>query len=64
MRKRRTLAALAAVALALRSPPVLYNKELLAKAGATTVPRTWDEFLALCHKLKGAGDTMDLRRTV
>ena len=33
---------------------VLYNKDLLAKAGATTIPQTWDEFLALCHKLKDA----------
>jgi raffinose/stachyose/melibiose transport system substrate-binding protein len=36
---------------------VLYNKDLLAKAGATTIPQTWDEFLALCHKLKDAGIT-------
>jgi raffinose/stachyose/melibiose transport system substrate-binding protein len=36
---------------------ILYNKDLLAKAGATTIPQTWDEFLALCHKLKDAGVT-------
>ncbi|TCO40561.1 raffinose/stachyose/melibiose transport system substrate-binding protein [Kribbella antiqua] len=36
---------------------VLYNKDLLAKVGATTIPQTWDEFLALCHKLKDAGVT-------
>lgn len=36
---------------------ILYNKDLLAKAGATTIPATWDEFLALCHKLKDAGVT-------
>ena len=36
---------------------VLYNKDLLAKVGATGIPKTWDEFLALCHKLKDAGVT-------
>lgn len=36
---------------------ILYNKDLLAKAGATSIPQTWDEFLALCHKLKNAGVT-------
>lgn len=36
---------------------ILYNKDLLAKAGATTVPQTWDEFLDLCAKLKAAGVT-------
>jgi raffinose/stachyose/melibiose transport system substrate-binding protein len=36
---------------------ILYNKDLLAKVGATGIPQTWDEFLALCHKLKDAGIT-------
>jgi raffinose/stachyose/melibiose transport system substrate-binding protein len=36
---------------------VLYNKDLLAKVGATGIPQTWDEFVALCHKLKDAGVT-------
>ncbi|TWD83460.1 carbohydrate ABC transporter substrate-binding protein (CUT1 family) [Kribbella amoyensis] len=36
---------------------VLYNQDLLAKVGATSVPKTWDEFLALCKKLKDAGIT-------
>jgi raffinose/stachyose/melibiose transport system substrate-binding protein len=36
---------------------VLFNKELLAKVGATDVPATWDEFLALCTRLKDAGIT-------
>lgn len=36
---------------------ILYNKDLLAKVGATTVPQTWDEFLDLCAKLKAAGVT-------
>lgn len=33
---------------------ILYNKDLLKKAGAETVPTTWDEFLALLTKLKAA----------
>jgi raffinose/stachyose/melibiose transport system substrate-binding protein len=36
---------------------ILYNKDLLAKAGAETVPQTWDEFLGLCADLKAAGVT-------
>lgn len=34
-----------------------YNKELFDKAGITAVPTTWDEFLAVCEKLKAAGIT-------
>ena len=33
---------------------ILYNKDLLKKVGAETVPTTWDEFLALLTKLKAA----------
>lgn len=36
---------------------ILYNKDLLAKAGITTEPKTWDEFIADGHKLKNAGIT-------
>lgn len=36
---------------------ILYNKELLKKAGADNVPTTWDEFLALLQKLKAADIT-------
>jgi raffinose/stachyose/melibiose transport system substrate-binding protein len=36
---------------------IFYNKDLLAKVGATGIPATWDEFLALCTKLKAAGIT-------
>jgi raffinose/stachyose/melibiose transport system substrate-binding protein len=32
-----------------------YNKELFQKAGITTPPKTWDEFLAAIPKLKAAG---------
>jgi raffinose/stachyose/melibiose transport system substrate-binding protein len=34
---------------------IMYNKELLAKAGVKEVPESWDEFLALCSKLKDQG---------
>ncbi|MEG1389905.1 MAG: extracellular solute-binding protein [Angelakisella sp.] len=36
---------------------VMYNKELFAKAGVTAIPKTWDEFLDVCGKLKAAGIT-------
>ncbi|GAA4966920.1 ABC transporter substrate-binding protein [Kineococcus glutinatus] len=34
---------------------IAYNRELLGRVGADTVPETWDEFLALCAELKAAG---------
>jgi len=34
-----------------------YNKDLLAKAGYTTFPTTWSDFLTLVSKLKAAGIT-------
>nr|WP_053984173.1 ABC transporter substrate-binding protein [Niameybacter massiliensis] len=34
-----------------------YNKDLFDQAGITDVPKTWDEFLATCEKLKVAGIT-------
>lgn len=34
-----------------------YNKELFAKAGIQSPPKTWDEFLAAVQKLKAAGIT-------
>jgi raffinose/stachyose/melibiose transport system substrate-binding protein len=38
---------------------VAYNRELFEKAGLDpdAPPQTWDEFLAACDKLKGAGTT-------
>ena len=33
---------------------IIYNKELLAKVGAKSVPDNWDDFLKLCEKLKKA----------
>ncbi len=34
---------------------IYYNKALFKKAGITKEPETWNEFLALCKKLKDAG---------
>lgn len=34
---------------------IVYNKQAFAKAGITEVPKTLDEFLAACQKLKDAG---------
>jgi raffinose/stachyose/melibiose transport system substrate-binding protein len=36
---------------------VMYNKDHFDKAGITSLPETWDEFLAACAKLKAAGIT-------
>ncbi len=32
-----------------------YNKEIFAAAGIETLPKTWDEFLDCCQKIKDAG---------
>lgn len=34
---------------------VFYNTKVLADAGMTEAPKTWDEFLALCETLKAKG---------
>lgn len=34
---------------------IVYNKKVFADAGITEVPKTWDEFLAACEKLKANG---------
>jgi len=36
---------------------VMYNKDLFARAGITTLPKTWDEMLDACAKLKAIGVT-------
>ena len=36
---------------------IIYNKDLLAKVGFTSPPKTWDDFISLCLKLKAAGIT-------
>ncbi|MDR2019773.1 MAG: extracellular solute-binding protein [Treponema sp.] len=33
----------------------MYNKDLFQKAGIVSVPKTWDEMLDVCAKLKAAG---------
>jgi len=41
---------------------VMYNKDLFARAGITTLPKTWNEMLDACAKLKAinvAGFTVD-----
>jgi raffinose/stachyose/melibiose transport system substrate-binding protein len=35
----------------------MYNKGLFQKAGITTLPKTWDELLIVCEKLKAIGVT-------
>jgi raffinose/stachyose/melibiose transport system substrate-binding protein len=39
------------------SAGILYNKDILDKAGVTEFPTKWDDFIALCQKLKAAGVT-------
>ncbi|WP_018751689.1 extracellular solute-binding protein [Paenibacillus sanguinis] len=34
---------------------IVYNKQAFADAGITELPKTWDEFLAACEKLKQNG---------
>jgi multiple sugar transport system substrate-binding protein/raffinose/stachyose/melibiose transport system substrate-binding protein len=36
---------------------VFYNVKVLKDAGVTAMPKTWDEFLALCKTLRGKGVT-------
>jgi ABC-type glycerol-3-phosphate transport system substrate-binding protein len=36
---------------------LFYNPKVMEKAGITSMPTTWDEFLAMCEKLKAAGVT-------
>lgn len=34
---------------------IVYNKKAFSDAGITEIPKTWDEFLAVCEKLKQNG---------
>lgn len=36
---------------------MVYNKTIFKEAGVTETPKTWDEFLAACEKIKAAGYT-------
>ncbi len=35
----------------------MYNKDLFNKAGITSLPKTWDEFMSVCEKLMKVGVT-------
>ncbi len=43
------------VPLGLNMEGFWYNKALFEKAGITAAPKTWDEFMTVCQKLKDAG---------
>ncbi len=34
---------------------ILYNQDIFDKAGITTTPKTWSEFLSVCEKIKASG---------
>src|SRR5690606_23622359 len=36
---------------------MFYNPKVMAEAGVTEFPETWDEFIALCDTLQAAGIT-------
>lgn len=36
---------------------VMYNKDIFSKAGITSAPKTWDEFMTDCGKIKAIGKT-------
>jgi ABC-type glycerol-3-phosphate transport system substrate-binding protein len=36
---------------------MFYNTQVMAEAGVTQMPQTWDEFLAMCEALKAKGVT-------
>lgn len=39
------------------SKEIVYNKQVFANAGVTETPKTWDEFLDVCEKIKASGVT-------
>lgn len=39
------------------SKEFFYNRSVFQKAGITALPKTWDQFLQVCQKLKGNGYT-------
>ena len=47
-----------AVPFAAVSQPIYYNKTIFADNGITTLPTTWEEFIAVCQKLKDNGVTV------
>ena len=46
-----------AVPFAAVSQVIYYNKDIFAENGIESLPGTWEEFIALCQKLKDAGVT-------
>ena len=46
-----------AVPFAAVTQVIYYNKTIFAENGITELPKTWDEFIAVCQKLKDAGVT-------
>jgi raffinose/stachyose/melibiose transport system substrate-binding protein len=47
-----------AVPFAAVSQPIYYNKKIFADNGITTLPTTWEDFIAMCQKLKDNGVTV------
>ncbi len=47
-----------AVPFAAVSQPIYYNKKIFADNGITELPKTWEEFIAMCQKLKDNGVTV------
>ena len=47
-----------AVPFAAVSQPIYYNKTIFADNGITALPKTWEEFIAVCQKLKDNGVTV------
>lgn len=37
--------------------PTIWNTRILEKAGVSDVPKTWDEFMTACEKIKASGKT-------
>lgn len=47
-----------AVPFAAVSQPIYYNKKIFADNGITELPKTWEEFITMCQKLKDNGVTV------
>lgn len=47
-----------AVPFAAVSQPIYYNKQIFADNGIEELPTTWEEFIAMCQKLKDNGVTV------
>ncbi len=47
-----------AVPFAAVSQPIYYNKKIFADNGITELPKTWEDFITMCQKLKDNGVTV------